>query len=235
MFGRIAHRYDVLNRTLSLGQDMSWRRAVARRVSAIDDPRVLDVCSGTGDLALTVGGGVVGADFCLPMLERARLKARRLRQPLPLCAADALRLPFAEATFDVVTVAFGVRNFADLEVGLGELVRVLRPGGVLLVLEFSRPRGVIGASPRVVGPSGASPGRSVVVGRRRGVRLPAGFREHFPGRPHHVPGARRRRLDGRDGASFDGGRGFVVRRHTATRGGHDERRRPHSRRFEVCG
>ena len=143
MFGRIAHRYDLLNRTLSLGQDVSWRRFVARRVAAIDHLRVLDVCTGTGDLALTVGGGVVGADFCLPMLERARLKARRLRQPLPLCAADALRLPFAEATFDVVTVAFGIRNFADLEVGLGELVRVLRPGGVLLVLEFSRPRGVL--------------------------------------------------------------------------------------------
>ncbi len=112
-------------------------------MAAIDHLRVLDVCTGTGDLALTVGGGVVGADFCLPMLERARLKARRLRQPLPLCAADALRLPFAEASFDVVTVAFGIRNFADLEVGLGELVRVLRPGGVLLVLEFSRPYGVL--------------------------------------------------------------------------------------------
>ncbi len=141
MFGRIAHRYDLLNRTLSLGQDVRWRRAVARRVASVGHPRVLDVCTGTGDLAMTVGGSVVGADFCLPMLERARLKALRARQPLILCAADALQLPFAEATFDVVTVAFGIRNFANLEAGLGELVRVLRPRGALLVLEFSRPRG----------------------------------------------------------------------------------------------
>ncbi len=141
MFGRIAHRYDLLNRTLSLGRDVSWRRAVARRVAAIDDPLVLDVCTGTGDLALTVGDGVIGADFCVPMLELARSKALRLQRRLPLCAADALRLPFADGVADVVTVAFGIRNFADLEAGLGELVRVLRPGGVLLVLEFSRPRG----------------------------------------------------------------------------------------------
>jgi demethylmenaquinone methyltransferase/2-methoxy-6-polyprenyl-1,4-benzoquinol methylase len=141
MFGRIAHRYDLLNRTLSLGRDVSWRRAVARRVAAIDNPLVLDVCTGTGDLALTVGDGVIGADFCVPMLELARSKALRLQRRLPLCAADALRLPFADGVADVVTVAFGIRNFADLEAGLGELVRVLRPGGVLLVLEFSRPRG----------------------------------------------------------------------------------------------
>lgn len=141
MFGRIAHRYDLLNRTLSLGQDVRWRRAVARRVAQIDHSVVLDVCTGTGDLALTVGGGVIGADFCVPMLERARSKASRDRRRLPLCAADALRLPFANGSADVVTVAFGIRNFADLEVGLRELVRVLRPGGVLLVLEFSRPRG----------------------------------------------------------------------------------------------
>ena len=143
MFGRIAHRYDLLNRTLSLGRDVSWRRAVARRVAAIEPALVLDICTGTGDLALAVGGGVVGADFCLPMLERARLKARRSHRRLPLCAADALRLPFADATVDVVTVAFGIRNFADLETGLGEMVRVLRPGGVVLVLEFSRPRGAL--------------------------------------------------------------------------------------------
>jgi demethylmenaquinone methyltransferase/2-methoxy-6-polyprenyl-1,4-benzoquinol methylase len=141
MFGRISHRYDLLNRTLSLGRDVSWRRAVARRVAAIAPALSLDVCTGTGDLALAVGGNVIGADFCLPMLDRARLKARRSGRHLPLCAADALRLPLASGTMDVVTVGFGIRNFADLETGLGELVRVLRPGGVLLVLEFSRPRG----------------------------------------------------------------------------------------------
>ena len=141
MFGRIAHRYDLLNRTLSLGRDVSWRRVVSRRVTALDHAVVLDICTGTGDLALAVGGGVIGADFCLPMLERAGAKAAKAGARLPLCAADALRLPFADAVADVVTVAFGIRNFADLEVGLGELARVLRPGGVLLVLEFSRPLG----------------------------------------------------------------------------------------------
>jgi len=142
MFGRIAHRYDLLNRTLSLGQDVGWRRVVAERAAAVPNARVLDVCTGTGDLALTVGGDVVGADFCLPMLERARGKAQRMQRVLPLCAADALSLPFADGVADVVTVAFGIRNFADLEVGLRELVRVVRPGGVLLVLEFSRPKGL---------------------------------------------------------------------------------------------
>ena len=141
MFGRIAHRYDLLNRTLSLGRDVGWRRVVARRVAAIDPSLVLDVCTGTGDLALAVGGQVVGADFCLPMLVRARRKAGRMQRSLPLCAADALRLPVRDGVVDVVTVAFGIRNFADLEVGLRELVRVLKPGGTLLVLEFSRPRG----------------------------------------------------------------------------------------------
>jgi demethylmenaquinone methyltransferase/2-methoxy-6-polyprenyl-1,4-benzoquinol methylase len=143
MFGRIAGRYDLLNRLLSLGRDPSWRRAVARRAAAQRPRLVLDMCTGTGDLALALSGAVVGADFCVPMLARARRKAERRGRALPLCAADALRLPFADASFDVVTVAFGVRNFAALEEGLAELVRVLRPGGVLLVLEFSRPRGAL--------------------------------------------------------------------------------------------
>ena len=143
MFGRIAHRYDLLNRTLSLGRDIGWRRAVAERLAALDPSLVLDICTGTGDLALEIGDRAVGGDFCLPMLELARAKADRLGRRLPLFAADALRLPFADGAADAVTVAFGVRNFADLETGLHELVRVLRPGGVLLVLEFSRPRGAL--------------------------------------------------------------------------------------------
>ena len=141
MFGRIAHRYDLLNRVLSLGRDVSWRRTAARRVSALEPRLVLDLCTGTGDLALALGDGVVGADFCLPMLALARRKAQQGGRPLRLCAADALRLPFADRSFDAVTVAFGVRNFAALDRGLAEMVRVLRPGGALVVLEFSRPRG----------------------------------------------------------------------------------------------
>lgn len=142
MFGRIAPRYDLLNRVLSLGRDVGWRRVVARRVAAARPSLVLDVCTGTGDLALTLAEGVsAGSDFCLPMLEVARQKAAARGQRLPLFAADALCLPLPDGCVDVVTVAFGVRNFENLETGLCDLVRVLRPGGLLLVLEFSRPRG----------------------------------------------------------------------------------------------
>lgn len=144
MFGRIAHRYDLLNRLLSLRRDVGWRRALARRVVAARPERVLDVCTGTGDLALAVHGAtVLGADFCLPMLAVARAKVVTRGRNVQLFAADALSLPIADAAVDVVTVAFGVRNFSDLASGLGELARVLRPGGVLLVLEFSRPRGFL--------------------------------------------------------------------------------------------
>jgi len=142
MFGRIAHRYDVLNRMLSLGRDVGWRKVVAQRVEAARPQRVLDVCTGTGDLALAIREAtVVGADFCLPMLAVARAKTASRGRHVALCAGDALCLPVAEGAVDVVTVAFGVRNFADLDLGLSELVRVLRPGGTLLVLEFSRPQG----------------------------------------------------------------------------------------------
>jgi demethylmenaquinone methyltransferase/2-methoxy-6-polyprenyl-1,4-benzoquinol methylase len=146
MFGRIAHRYDLLNRVLSLGQDVRWRRLVARRVAAARPGRVLDVCTGTGDIALGFERGptVFGADFSLPMLALAKEKSEGRERPLALTVADALALPLADACVDVVTVAFGVRNFEDLEAGLAELTRVLRPGGVLLVLEFSHPRGTLG-------------------------------------------------------------------------------------------
>jgi len=142
MFGRIAHRYDLLNRVLSLGSDLRWRRLVARRVAAVDPVRVLDICSGTGDIALALNPGptIIGADFSLPMLALARAKAADRRRALELVAADALELPLADACVDVVTVSFGVRNFEDLERGLAELIRVLRPRGTLIGLEFSHPQ-----------------------------------------------------------------------------------------------
>jgi demethylmenaquinone methyltransferase/2-methoxy-6-polyprenyl-1,4-benzoquinol methylase len=122
---------------------VSWRKIVAREVAIAHPECVLDICTGTGDLALAIRGTrVVGADFCLPMLDIARAKALSHRRPVSLMAADALRLPIDDACVDVVTVAFGIRNFSDLGVGLTELVRVLRPGGTLLVLEFSRPYGL---------------------------------------------------------------------------------------------
>lgn len=146
MFGRIAHRYDLLNRLLSLGQDLRWRRHLARRVQALGPERVLDVCTGTGDVALSLEPDpvVVGADFSLAMVALARRKSEHRGRRLVLTVADALALPLRDATVDVVTVAFGVRNFEHLESGLTELTRILRPGGALLILEFSRPTGVLG-------------------------------------------------------------------------------------------
>lgn len=146
MFGRIAGRYDLLNRLLSLGQDRRWRRTLASRLVSSNAQAVLDVCTGTGDVALGFDPQTetIGSDFCLPMLARARAKAGARRRRLPLVAADAMRLPVADQTMDAVTVAFGVRNFEDLKVGLCDMARVLRPGGVLLILEFSRPQGFFG-------------------------------------------------------------------------------------------
>lgn len=143
MFGRIAHRYDLLNRLLSLGQDLRWRRLLLERVAAAGSDRVLDVCTGTGDLALGADAkaAVYGCDFCLPMLARARSKSPDDAGRPRWFAADALHMPVADGTVDVVSVAFGIRNFEDLAAGLSELARVLRPGGRVLVLEFSTPRG----------------------------------------------------------------------------------------------
>jgi demethylmenaquinone methyltransferase/2-methoxy-6-polyprenyl-1,4-benzoquinol methylase len=145
MFGRIAHRYDVLNRLLSLGQDVRWRRLVGERVAALEPRRALDVCTGTGDLALAFAARdeVYGCDFCLPMLALAQGKGSTSVRPPGWFAADALRLPLPDGSVDVVSVAFGIRNFEDLAAGLGELARVLRPGGHALVLEFSTPRGTL--------------------------------------------------------------------------------------------
>jgi len=146
MFGRIARRYDLLNRILSVGRDAAWRRVLSRRVKKAEPEVVLDVCTGTGDVALGLcqSATTIASDFCLPMLVQARKKVSEAGCRMPLFAADALRLPLTDDCVDVVTVAFGVRNFENLEAGLGELVRVLGPGGTLLVLEFSRPRGLLG-------------------------------------------------------------------------------------------
>jgi demethylmenaquinone methyltransferase/2-methoxy-6-polyprenyl-1,4-benzoquinol methylase len=141
MFDRIAPTYDLLNHLLSANLDLAWRRETARRLRLAGTERCLDACTGTGDLAaalLAAGAGeVVGSDFAPAMLDRARAK---LGDRARLVVADTTRLPFADAEFDVATVGFGVRNLEDLDAGLSELHRVLRPGGRLAVLEFSRPR-----------------------------------------------------------------------------------------------
>ncbi len=146
MFDAIAPRYDLLNRVLSMGTDRRWRRKAVRVLGRHRPRHVLDVATGTGDLAveaLSVGAeSVVGVDIAERMLEVGRRKIDRLglADRVTLRYGDALRLPFEDATFDAALVAFGVRNFENLESGLAEIHRVLRPGGLLVVLEFSRPR-----------------------------------------------------------------------------------------------
>lgn len=141
MFDRIAPVYDLMNRAMSLGLDVRWRRLTARAVVRPGE-RVLDVCCGTGDLAVAdreAGGDVIGLDFSERMLARARRKA----DGIEWIRGDATALPFPEEAFDAVTVGFGVRNLEDMESGLRELARVLRPGGRLGCLEITRPRGAL--------------------------------------------------------------------------------------------
>ena len=145
MFGRVAHRYDLANHLLSFNIDRYWRAHTVRRVGAILErpgARVLDICCGTGDLMLALamsGRPVLGSDFCHPMLVAAHEKIVRRGAPGVLFESDALRLPLADASLDLVTVAFGFRNLANYESGLAEVRRVLRPGGMAAILEFSRP------------------------------------------------------------------------------------------------
>ncbi len=144
MFTAIAPRYDFLNHLLSLNVDRRWRRAAVARLGWEARPEgvYLDLCAGTLDLAATLArargfrGTVIGADFVVPMLARGRGKAERTRP----VGADALTLPFADARFDGAMVAFGVRNLADLDAGLAEAHRVLKPGARFVVLEFATPR-----------------------------------------------------------------------------------------------
>ena len=142
MFSGIAKRYDLLNHLLSGNVDKRWRRIVATRVrdKLSGSARVLDVACGTGDLALTLfentGARVVGTDFCRPMLQIA---AEKTAHRIPLIEGDALDLPFRDGSFEAATIAFGLRNLASVEGGLAELRRVLKPGGWVAVLEFSRP------------------------------------------------------------------------------------------------
>jgi demethylmenaquinone methyltransferase / 2-methoxy-6-polyprenyl-1,4-benzoquinol methylase len=138
MFDDVAARYDLTNDVLSLGQDRLWRRAVVQAVDARPGERVLDLAAGTGTSSepfVRAGADVVPTDFSLGMLRVG--KARR--PDLALTAGDATRLPFADSSFDAVTISFGLRNVVDTQAALREMLRVTRPGGRLLVCEFSRP------------------------------------------------------------------------------------------------
>jgi demethylmenaquinone methyltransferase/2-methoxy-6-polyprenyl-1,4-benzoquinol methylase len=147
MFAAVAPRYDFLNHVLSLGRDIAWRKAAAKSLRpCLEQPgsRVLDLCCGTGDLALALEryslGSVLAADFCRPMLQQAYQKARRHAGAILFVEADALTLPFADASLDAVALAFGFRNLASYARGLREIRRLLKPGGVLAILEFSSVR-----------------------------------------------------------------------------------------------
>ena len=145
MFGRVAHRYDLANHLLSFNMDRYWRAHTVRRTRDTllrPEARVLDICCGTGDLVLALakqGRRVLGSDFCHPMLVAAHVKIARRRVPAVLFESDALTLPLRDASLDLITVAFGLRNLANYESGLAEMRRVLGPGGMAAILEFSQP------------------------------------------------------------------------------------------------
>jgi demethylmenaquinone methyltransferase/2-methoxy-6-polyprenyl-1,4-benzoquinol methylase len=149
MFDRIAPTYDLLNHLLSANVDKAWRKTTVGRLGLRGTERVLDACTGTGDLAIALleGGAkeVVGTDFAPKMVERAERKAAKdvAAGRARFLVADTTRLPFEPGSFDAATVGFGVRNLEDMDAGFRELARVLRPGGRLAVLEFSRPKNPI--------------------------------------------------------------------------------------------
>ncbi|MBE7497692.1 MAG: ubiquinone/menaquinone biosynthesis methyltransferase [Verrucomicrobiaceae bacterium] len=180
-FAGIAPRYVLANHVLSLGIDCLWRRSTARRIAALNPARVLDLATGSGDLAQAVQAAcpaakVLGADFSVPMMREAQ--ARRFHT---LIAADGLALPFQDGVFDVLTVGFGLRNMASWPAALQEMSRVLRPGGSLFVLDFSIPRTpgirqlylfyLKHVMPRVAG---------WITGRRQAYEYLCGSIERFP-------------------------------------------------------
>lgn len=146
MFDNISHRYDFLNHFLSLGIDKGWRRTAIKLLKDLKPKQILDVATGTGDFAIQAlvlnPEKVTGVDISEGMLDvgRRKMRDRKLEHVIELQGGDSENLPFEENKFDAVTVAFGVRNFENLERGLSEIYRVLKPGGKVVVLEFSRPR-----------------------------------------------------------------------------------------------
>lgn len=151
MFDRIAPRYDLLNRVLSAGIDRRWRRYAVSFLNASPSARVLDLCTGTADLLIeALDGGParhgIGVDLSFEMLARAgaKLQKRQLAKRAALASGDAERLPLRDASFDAATIAFGIRNVGAREGALREILRVLRPGAPLVVLEFQTPPGILG-------------------------------------------------------------------------------------------
>jgi demethylmenaquinone methyltransferase/2-methoxy-6-polyprenyl-1,4-benzoquinol methylase len=178
MFDRISPVYDAMNRAMTAGLDRSWRRIAAEAVVRPGDT-VLDACCGTGDLALAAeqaGGRVTGLDFSPEMLARARRKSASVEW----VEGDVTALPFAEGSFDAVTVGFGIRNVPELDAGLAELGRVLRPGGRLACLEITRPDGALRPFFRLWFDGLVPLAGKVLPGGRAYAYLPASVRR-FPG------------------------------------------------------
>lgn len=153
MFGRVASRYDLLNHLLSFNLDKRWRARTVDRLSALvrnPNARILDLCCGTGDVLLSIeqrrGGAVLGSDFCHPMLVEANRKIATRNFRTALFESDAMQLPLRDGSLDLITIAFGFRNLANYRNGLLELKRVLKPGGTLAILEFSKPTNCIFAT-----------------------------------------------------------------------------------------
>jgi demethylmenaquinone methyltransferase/2-methoxy-6-polyprenyl-1,4-benzoquinol methylase len=147
MFNNIAHRYDFLNRFLSAGVDIWWRKKAIRQLKKLNPKKILDVATGTADVAIMTASilnpeKITGIDISDGMLEigRTKIKKQGLEKTIELLNGDSETIKFADNSFDAVTVAFGVRNFEHLEKGLAEIKRVLKPGGKLVVLEFSQPK-----------------------------------------------------------------------------------------------
>lgn len=146
MFDNISHRYDFLNHFLSLGIDKGWRRKAIRQLEPLRPAVILDVATGTGDFAIQALSlkphKVIGIDISEGMLAvgRKKIADRQLTSQVELFSGDSENIPFADNKFDAVTVGFGVRNFENLQRGLAEIYRVVKPGGMVVVLEFSRPR-----------------------------------------------------------------------------------------------
>ncbi|MBX7210851.1 MAG: ubiquinone/menaquinone biosynthesis methyltransferase [Verrucomicrobiaceae bacterium] len=180
-FAGIARRYVLTNHVLSLGTDVLWRRKTARLVESFAPGHVLDLATGSGDLALAIQGAcpsarVLGADFSVPMMRQAQRQGFQ-----NVVAADAMALPLADASFDVVTVAFGLRNMASWPGALKEMLRVLRPGGRLVVLDFSLPSWLLLRGPYVFYLKHIMPRvAGVLTGKREAYEYLCGSIERFP-------------------------------------------------------
>ena len=143
MFSTIAHRYDLLNKVLSLGIDRRWRKFAVNQLVKSDNAHYLDVATGTGDLAIAISKGtsaekIIGLDLSQGMLDVGiqKIAKRNLNDRIEMVKGDSEKLPFSDNYFDAITVAFGVRNFENLELGLSEMLRVLRPGGKIGILRI---------------------------------------------------------------------------------------------------